>query len=180
MSIQYRLFKGSIDKQLSVSYVYRFESQGDFQTIKERPNGNMTIFPSFGISISRGFDQEQVYITSNQYYIFASLLAKITDLVSKHLYELFPNVGKAEFEIDAKALERFQTEKAVASNGITMTPCVWVDETNQCYPGIQISTIKNSSIRLPFQDVIPMSEMFKGFDPHAMSLAMLRIYGKIS
>lgn len=180
MSISYRLFKGTIDKQLSASYVYKFEAGGDFQTVKERPNGNVSILPSFGISISRGFDRDRIYITSNQYYVFASLLDKITNLISDHLYELFPNVGKAEFEIDSKALERFQTEKAVASDGITMTPCVWVDDTNQCYPGVSIVTLRMGSIRIPFQDVIPMRDMFRTFDPHLFGISLLRIYGKIN
>lgn len=180
MSISYRLFKGSVDKQLNVSYVYKFEASGDFQTIKERPNGNMSILPSFGISISQGFDKDRVYITSNQYYVFGSLLEKITKLISEHLYELFPNVGASEFEIDAKVLERFQTEKAVASDGITMSPCVWVDDTNQCFPGVQIVTLRMGSIRIPLQDAIPMSELFRSFDPHQFSISMLRIYGKIS
>ena len=100
-------------------------------------------------------------------------------LIQEHLYELFPNAGKSEFEINSKAFERFQTEKAIASDGITMIPAVYVDDTNQCYPGIQINTLKLGSIRIPLQDAIPMNKMFSTFDPHAMSISMLRIMGKI-
>lgn len=180
MRINYKLFRGTVDKHLSVLYVYRYEADGDFQTVYQKEgSASVTILPSFGINISRGYDQDRAYITSNQYFIFVTLLEKIVRLVSEHLYELFPNAGRSEFEINAKALERFQTEMAVASDGITMIPAVFVDDTNQCYPGIQINTLKLGSIKLTLQDAIPMSKMFSTFDPHAMSLSMLRIMGRI-
>lgn len=180
MRINYKLFRGSVDKHLSVSYVYSYEADGDFKTVYQREGSNsVSILPSFGISISKGYDQERVYIPSNQYFTFITMLNKIVRLISDHLYELFPNAGRSEFEINAKALERFQTEEAIASDGITMIPAVYVDDTNQCYPGIQINTLKLGSIRIPLQDAIPMNQMFKTFDPHAMSISMLRIMGKI-
>lgn len=179
MRINYKLFRGSIDKKLSITYSYMYEPTGDFQTVVQRENGTVTILPSFGISISHGFEQDHIYIVSNQYYVFSSLLEKAVKLISDHLYEIFPNVGHAEFEIDAKTLERFQTEKAIAIDGITMIPAVWVDETNQCFPGIQINTLKFGSIKIPLQEAIPISLLLKNFDPHAASLTMLRICGRI-
>ncbi len=179
MKINYKIYRGSVDKNLSVTYAYTYTDVGDFQTVTQRDNGSVTIIPSYGINISRGFNQEHIYITSNQYYVFTSLLLKTVKMISDHLYEIFPNVGKVEFEIDTKTLERFQIEKAIAADGITMIPTVWVDETNQCFPGIQINTLKLGTIKIPLQDAIPMSLMFKSFDPLATSLTMLRICGKI-
>lgn len=180
MRVNYKLFRGSVDKKLSALYVYTFEADGDFKTVYQREgSSSVTILPSFGISISRGYNQDGIYVTSNQYFTFVTLLNKIVTLIQDHLYELFPNAGKSEFEINSKALERFQTEKAIASDGITMIPAVYVDDTNQCYPGIQINTLKLGSIRIPLQDAIPMNKMFSTFDPHAMSISMLRIMGKI-
>lgn len=180
MRVNYKLFRGSIDKRLSVLYVYTYEPDGDFRTVYQREGStSVTILPSFGISISHGYNQDGVYVTSNQYFTFVTLLSKIVPLIQEHLYELFPNAGKSEFEINSKAFERFQTEKAIASDGITMIPSVYVDDTNQCYPGIQINTLKLGSIRIPLQDAIPMNKMFSTFDPHAMSISMLRIMGKI-
>ena len=180
MSISYKLFRGSTDKRLTVTYVYRFEAEGDFRTVYQKEGSESAyISPSFGISISNGYDKDRVYVTTNQYFTFVTLFEQIVRLVSQHLHELFPNAGRSEFEINAKALERFQTEEAVASEGITMIPCVYVDETNQCFPGIQINTLKFGSIKIPLQDAIPMNRMFKTFDPHGMSISMLRILGKI-
>ena len=179
MRINYKLFRGSTDRNLSVTYVYRFEESGDFQTVKERENGTITILPSFGINISNGFGKDSVYITSGMYYSFTSLLEKCVKLVSDHLYEIFPNVEGLEFEIDSKTLERFQTEKALSTNGMTFIPCVYVDETNQCFPGIQINTLKFGSVKIPFQDAIPMSKMLSSIDPHLVGLSILRILGKI-
>lgn len=179
MRINYKMYRGSTDKNLTVQYVYQFEPSGDFQTVMQRENGTVSILPSFGISVSNGYDRDRVYITSNQYFQFTSLLERCVKLVSDHLYEIFPNVGRAEFEIDTKTLERFQTEKAMAADGITMVPEVWVDETNQCYPGIRINTLKLGTIRIPLQDAIAISKMLSTFDPHLFSISLLRVCGKV-
>lgn len=180
MKINYKLFRGNTDRNLVVTYVYRFEPVGEFATVQERPNGTVSIYPGFGISISNGFERDNVYITANQYYSFATLLTKSVKLISDHLYEIFPNVDRAEFEIDSKTLERFQTEKAIANDGITMVPAVWVNrDNNQCYPGLAIKTLKYGSIVIPMQDAIPIAAMFSSFDPHAFAISMLRVCGRI-
>lgn len=168
----YKLYRGTINPNLSVIYSYKYDRDGQFKTITRRESGSISIMPSFGINITNGFDKDYVFISSNQYYIFATLLKKTVDLISEHLYEIFPNAGRSEFEIDNKTLERFQLEKAMSNDGITMMPVVYVDDTNQCFPGIMISTLKNGSIRIALQDAIPMSQMFNSFDPHNFSIAM--------
>ena len=85
MRINYKLFRGSINRNLIVNYAYHFEPTGDFQTVTQRENGSVSILPSFGISISEGFDKDRVYISANQYYIFSSLLKKTVKLISEIL-----------------------------------------------------------------------------------------------
>lgn len=181
MRVDTPLFRGtqeSVNKNLLVSYVYMFEPTGQFQTVKERSNGNITINPSFGISISEGFDKPRIFIPGSKYHAFLTLLTKVTTLVSENLYEIFPNINKIEFEIDSRVLERFQTEKALTTAGMTAIPAVWVDETSSCYPGIRINT-SNGYVTIPFEDAIPMCEMFKSFDPIVYSINMLRFFGRM-
>lgn len=180
MRINFPIYRGNTNKHLQVTYVYRFEPTGEYSTVKERPNGSVTIYPSYGISVSEGFEKDSIYIPSGQYFSFVTLLSKSVRLIQENLYELFPNVNSAEFEADAKALDRFQTEKALANDGITMSPAVWVDrETNQCYPGLMIKTLKFGSVCIPLQDAIPIEAMFSKLDPLALSISMLRICGRI-
>lgn len=181
MRIDTPLFKGtheSVNKNLLVSYIYMFEPTGQYQTVKERSNGNITINPSFGISISEGYDKPYIFIPASKYYSFITLLDKTITIISENLYEIFPNINKIEFEIDSRVLERFQTEKAMTTAGMTAIPAVWIDETNACYPGIRINTM-NGSVVIPFEDAIPINEMFKHFDPMLYSINMLRFFGKI-
>lgn len=181
MRIDTPLFRGtqeSVNKNLIVSYVYMFQPSGQFQTVKEHPNGKITINPSFGISISEGFDKPRIFIPGGKYYSFLTLFDKTITLISENLYEIFPNVNKIEFEIDSRVLERFQTEKAMTTAGMTAVPAVWVDETNSCYPGIRINT-SSGSVIIPLEDAIPIKEMFKRFDPILYSINMLRFFGRM-
>lgn len=181
MRVDTPLFRGtqdSVNKNLLVSYVYTFEQGGKFDTVRQRANGNMTINPSFGISISEGFDKPHIFIPGVKYYQFTTLLEKTVNAISENLYEIFPNVNRIEFEIDSRVLERFQTEKAMTTAGMTAVPAVWVDETSSCYPGIRINT-KNGYVIIPLEDAIPLKEMLKGFDPIVYSINMLRFFGKM-
>lgn len=179
MKIVYTLYRGTVDKNLRASYIYRYEDSGEYVTVKENPeNGTISIAPSFGISISRGYGKDQIYISSNQYYTFATLLKQSVDLIRQHLYELFPEADAAEFEIDPKTMERFQTEKAMAIDGITVVPDVFVDEVSQCYPGLRITSVKSGFIRLALKDAISVAEALVATNPHMMSLGMLRLVGR--
>lgn len=178
MRIDSLLYKGFVNKDLRVSYVYNFEASGKFQTVIQKQNGDISIYPSFGISISEGYDKGRLYLPANRYYPFTSLLKKSIKIISDNLYEIFPNINKIEFEVDSRVLERFQTEQAVNTNGMTMVPSVWVDSTSTCYPGIRIST-NNCTITIPLEDAIPISKMLSSFEPHSYGISMLRILGKI-
>lgn len=181
MTIDTHIYKGtreSINKNLLVSYHYMFEAEGDFQTIKEKRNGGYVINPSFGISVSEGFDRPRIFIPGNKYYSFVTLLDKAISLVSENLFTIFPDVNKIEFEVDSRVLERFQTEKALSTAGMTAVPAVWSNEVNECFPGIRINT-KQGSVIIPLEDAIPMVDMLKHFDPIVYSISMLRFFGKI-
>lgn len=176
-----QLYKGSkesVNPSLLVSYLYDFQMDGNFPTIKEKRSGGYSISPSFGISISEGFDKPRIFIPGIRYYAFSTLFERAIKLVSENLFTLFPNVNKIEFEIDSRALERFQTEKALATAGMSAYPAVWCNEMNECYPGIRINN-KQGSVTIPMEDAIPLSEMFKRFDPILYSINMLRFFGKI-
>lgn len=181
MTYDTQIYKGtkeSVNPSLLVTYLYNFDMDGDFPTIREKKNGGYVINPSFGISISEGFDKPRIFIPGVRYYSFSTLFEKAIKLVSENLFTIFPNVNKIEFEIDSRALERFQTEKALTTSSMTAYPAVWCDETNACYPGIRINT-KQGYVTIPLEDAIPLSELFKRFDPLLYSINMLRFFGKI-
>lgn len=172
------IYRGFVNKDLRVTYHYKFESTGQFQTITQRENGSITILPSFGISISEGFEKSRLFIPGNKYYPFSSLLRKSIKKISDNLYDIFPNVNRIEFEIDSRVLERFQTEQAMSTNNMTIIPEVWVDNTNSCYPAIKVNTL-NGSISIPLEDAISISEMMNSFDPMTYGLSVLRLLGKL-
>ena len=179
MKVETILFRGtaeSANKNMTISYVYDFETDGKYATIKQRPN-SISIHHSFGISISEGFEKPRIFIPGVKYYHFLTLLDKSVTLISDNLYEIFPDVNKLEFEADSRVLERFQTEKALSVLGMTAIPTVWVDETSLCYPGIRINT-KSGFVSIPLEDAIPIMEMFKRFDPICYAINMLKFFGK--
>ena len=92
MRIDSVLYRGFINKDLRVTYIYNFESSGKFPTIIQKDNGNVVIYPAYALSISEGFDKPHVYIPTNKYHSFVSLLEKCIKLVSDNLYDIFPNV----------------------------------------------------------------------------------------
>lgn len=178
-TILYRSTKDSINPDLMVSYHYQFgPSGGDYPTVKEKPNGNITLDPSFAMSISEGFEKNSIFIPGKKYYPLLTLLNKAIKLTSDNLYKIFPNVDKTEFETDSRVLEIFQTEKAMSTNGMTAYPAVWHDSTDMCYPGIRL-TSKNGAVVIPLDDAIPIVEMMKRFDPIVYSINMLSFFGKL-
>lgn len=176
MRIDTVLFKGFINKNLVCHYVFQFEESGQYQTIRTRQNGNIVINQCYGLSISEGFEKNRIYISANKYPAFVSLLNKSVKLVQENLYEIFPNVNQTEFEIDNRALQRFQTEKAMSTAGIGITPSVWIDEYSQSYPGIRING--SGFITIPLEDAIAFATKLSMFNPDNMMLSMLRMIGK--
>ena len=157
-------------------YQYKFEQYGDFPTVRRKKNGGYIISPSFAIVISEGFDKNHIFIPASAYYSFTSLFQKTVKLVSENLYTLFPDLNRIEFEIDSKALDRFQTEKALSTAGMTGIPCTWVNNLSETFPAIRI-TSNNGTVTIPLEDAVAIAEMFKGFDPLVSSVCMLRFCG---
>lgn len=175
----FRTNTDSVNKDINVVYRFIFEDSGDYTTIREKRNGNGIVFnPSFALIINDNSRGRNIYLPGNRYYAFITLLEKSIKLIRENLYTIFPNIGKIEFEIDSRVLERFQTEQAIFSGGIKMVPAVWSNSTDECFPGIMIM-YKESSVILPLEDTLPLMEMLRHFDPMTYALTSLRFFGKM-
>lgn len=180
MQVNHTLYNGKVNKELRINYQYNFEESGKFQTIVQKEGSNtIYIRPSYALTISLGYQKGYKFIPSFKYYGFRMLLQKTIKSISENLYILFPDISQLEFEIDAKALQRFQTEKAMSKDGMTMIPCVYVDDCQQCYPAIRLSDESESSLVIPFEDAITISDILYNIEPNTFGLSILRILGKI-
>lgn len=178
-TIIYKGSKDSTNPSLSIMFDYKFEQNGAFPSIKENNKKNGYIInPAYSITISEGKDRPYIFIPGNKYYAFTSLLDKAIKLISENLFTIFPNINKLEFEADSRVLERFQTEKALTTAGLTAVPAVWSTGTGECYPGIKISSLYGTVI-IPLDDAVPIVETLKYFNPIVCSITMLRFFGKI-
>lgn len=170
--------EGSVNNSMYITYVYMFEDDPDnFPTVKVKRNGGLIIQPSFAITISEGFDKNRIFIPGMRYYSFVSLLSKAVTAIQENLFKLFPNVTSTEFEVDSRALELFQTEKALSTAGMQACPAVWANSVDECFPGVKISN-KYGEVIIPLEDAIPIVEMLKRFDPIVYSVSMLELFGK--
>lgn len=178
MNVNHTLYYGIINKELKMDYILMDESNAQFPLIKQTMKGNIQIRPSFGISISEGFNKSKIFIKTSSYFHFITLLDKTIKLISDNLYEIFPNINSMEYSIDSKVMERFQTEKAITVCDMTMFPSIFVNETNECFPAIQINTQKGY-VKVPFEDCIGINKLLEIFDPFSFEINMLRIMGKL-
>lgn len=174
--INHVLYRGNINKDLRITYIYRYED-GPYCPVMQRETG-VTIYPSFAITISEGFEKGHAFFPAKSYFAFVVLLNKSIKLISEHIMELFPDMGKQEFDVDRRTLERFQTEKAMSIQSMTILPTVWVDADNSCYPALNVETLYGSCV-IPFEDAICINQMLSTFDPIAFSVDMLCITGKM-
>lgn len=170
---------GSVNPDLIVTYTYQYEENPDnFPTVRIKRNGGLIINPSFGVTVSEGYEKNRVFIPGMRYFSFVSLLEKSVPTIQENLFKLFPNINSTEFEIDSRALEIFQTEKAFTTAGMTAVPAVWTNATSECFPGVKVSS-KSGTVTIPLEDAIPITEMFKRFDPIVYAVSMLEFFGKI-
>jgi hypothetical protein len=168
------IFKGFINKNLTVSYIFNLKLDGKYRIIEEDDNGMIKMYPGYILQLNPGYPLPRVFISPRRYFPFVSLLEKTIKLIQENLFELFPSINKIEFEVDERMLARFQTEKALNSSNITMMPAVYTDSTNQCYPGIRVSLDdKEGAVTLPLEDAMGISQMLKTFDPNAYGLALM-------
>lgn len=181
------LFSGSVNKDFRINYLFTIKDGDDkfapakYSQVYDQagsPTDVLKIFPSILLNISEGFGKAFILIGTNKYFSFVTLLSKTVDLISAHLYEIFPDADKIEFEGDAKMLEIYRNEKAMTSNGITMYPTIYVDNTNQCYPAIKCTTDKYPmGITIPMEDAIAMNKLFSTFEPITYGLTMMQLTG---
>ena len=170
---------GSVNPELLITYVYQFESNPDnFPTVRLKRNGGLVINPSFAITVSEGFDKNRIFLPGVKYYSFVSLLDKAVTKIQENLFTLFPNITSTEFEVDSRALEIFQTEKAFTTAGMTAVPAVWTNAASECFPGVKITSM-NGMVTIPLEDAIPIVEMLKHFDPIVYSVSMLEFFGEM-
>lgn len=174
--INHTLYHGNINKNIKVVYQYQKRSEERFQTIKEY-KGALYIEPGFSLTIGEPYGSpNRMFITSNDYPHFVILLHKTIKLVQQHLLELFPNMNQEEYQIDSLVLERFITEKAMHINGMTMTPCVWVNDSQSCFPAISVVTL-HGSCKIPLEDCMGIDQVLRTFDPNMFGLMMLNMMG---
>jgi len=174
--INHTLYRGIINKQLRVVYQYQKKVNDKFPTMKDYRDTTY-IEPSFSLTIGEPYGSpNRLFLPANNYSHFVLLLHKSIKLVQQHLLELFPNMNNTEFEIDSLVLERFTTEKAMHINGMTIIPCVWSNEANECYPAIQVNTM-HGSCRIPLEDAMAIDHTLYTFDPLTFGLLMLNMIG---
>lgn len=177
--ISHDLYKGVINKDLTVNYTYMFDDTGKYKTVSKTNSGKIVIRPSYFIIISEGFDKPTLFVRAMRYHHFAQLLSSSIKNISENLYDIFPDIGRMEFEIDSLTLQRYQTEKAMSTGEFTSIPCVYADDTGTCYPGIRISGLK-SSIVIPLEDAISISHLFNTFEPNIFGLSILKMLGNFN
>lgn len=175
------LFRGTTDRTLRVSHVFELSLDGKYCSIKENEDtGKITIYPSYMITISTMNPQIRFVIGFVKYYTFVVLFEKSLKLIQENLFDLFPNVGGTEFDMDDSVLERFQKEKALSSAGITIVPAIYTDGTGSCFPGMRLTLDnRDGAITIPLEDAIGMDRMFKIFDPNQYGLSLLNQLIKI-
>lgn len=174
MTLETILFRGTVNKELLVKFIYQYTQDLPYPTIKTKGPDKYIITPSFGIAISEGYNKRKMFITTNMYPGFISLLSKSIELISNHFYELFPNTNKIEFDVDHSILQRFQTEKAISVMDMIIMPDVWVDATSACYPAIKVERFGETLV-IPYEDALLINTIFKRFDPYGYSGTMLSI-----
>lgn len=174
MRVDHLLMVGSADKDLRVTYTCDINKEGDYRNIRSTDSGRMKVYNTFGIRISRSFE-DGIFIPQKKFFSFVALFERSVSLISEHLYELFPNVNDTEFETSSKSLERFQTEKALSTNGMTMSPRIWVNPESECFPGIGISGTMGV-FTLPMEDAIPMVKMFNMLDPYSLGMLIMHMF----
>lgn len=174
--VYHTIYQGFVNRKFKVEYAYQKKSDGNYKTLKDC--GDKTyMHPAFSVYFGEQFGStNRINIMSKDYFQFVVLFTKSVKLIQEHLFELFPNMNKTEFEIDTMVLERFITEKAMYVNGMTIIPCTWVNDVDETFAAVQINT-KDGSCRVPMEDAIAVSQMFSTFDPHTFGLLMLQMIG---
>lgn len=183
-NINMRLFRGQINRDLLVNYLYQYRDgnnpENKYPSVRmTQPSQSLVIDPSFGLSISEGFEKDRLFVPGSKWFQFTTLFSKTITEISKVLYEIFPNISGTDIDIDNRALDMFKTERACSTCGFTMLPCIWFDTTNQGYPAIQIDGL-NGSCKIPFEDAIPLNAILNNVDPLTYGLQVLSLMKQLN
>lgn len=174
-SVKISLYKGmdiNKDLQVTMNIVYDYNSQ--FPTIKAIGE-NLYFNRAYALSISEGYEKARIFMTNNEWAPFVSILRKSIRLIQENFHSIFPSQGKFNRDdLDTKELERFQTEKCLYLNGISIIPIVYTTEYDT-FPGILIRNKRNESVRIPFEDAIIISEILDKIEPNVLSIEYLKI-----
>lgn len=181
MKIEHILYHSDIEKTFRCSILFDFvtEESERYKSYSQNPEtGKVTIYPYHNLIMSRSYE-DRIFIPTRRYSQFIILLERSIKLISEHLYELYPNVTKNEFEIDHKTLEIFQTERALSIAGMTMIPDIFVNEVSETFPAVHISMSNGSTFKLTLNDAMGISKILNIVDPYNLGLSLLRTCGKI-
>lgn len=174
-SVKISLYRGmdiNKDLQVTMNIVYDYNSQ--FPTIKTIGE-NLYFNRAYALSISEGYEKARIFMTNNEWAPFVSILRKSIRLIQENFHSIFPSQGKFNRDdLDTKELERFQTEKCLYLNGISIIPIVYTTEYDT-FPGILIRNKRNESVRIPFEDAIIISEILDKIEPNVLSIEYLKI-----
>lgn len=180
--IKLRLFRGSIDTEFEASYLYFYKDvnnpNNEYPTLKRSQNGTIIVDHNYGLSLTKGYGNEPIFIGAKTWNQFVTLFDKSVTLISENLLEIFPDVNMEEFEIDQRALQRFQSEKACSTAGISILPTVWVNAAQQCFPALEIKTLKGRCI-IPLEDAIPLRRLLNNIDPIAYGFDAMQMMATI-
>ena len=173
--IKLNLYRGmDINKDLQVSMNVTYEYDSQYSTVKISGN-NITFNRAYTLSITEGYEKPRMFITSNEWASFVTILKKSIKLIQENFHNIFPSEGRINREdIDMKELERFQTEKCMYLNGISIIPIIYSTEYEN-FPGIMIRNKRNESVRIPFEDAIIISEVLDKIEPNLLSIQYLKM-----
>ena len=178
------IFSGSVNKDFHVTYGYRFmfnSHDAKYPTVKETDKGTIVINQSYSLSLFESYNGGGLFIPGKDWERFCSLLEKTVKLISENLYDLYPNVDSHELDIDHRTLDRFKTEKACSTGGMSMYPDVWVNKENETFPAIQMNTSIGSctTIKVPLEDAVPLVAALKRIDPNLYGLGIIEAFNVI-
>ena len=173
--IKLNLYRGmDINKDLQVSMNVTYEYDSQYDTVKISGN-NITFNRAYTLSITEGYEKPRIFVTSNEWASFVTILKKSIKLIQENFHNIFPSEGRINREdIDMKELERFQTEKCMYLNGISIIPIIYSTEYEN-FPGIMIRNKRNESVRIPFEDAIIISEVLDKIEPNLLSIQYLKM-----
>lgn len=174
--VVYTVFKGSINRDLKTDYIFTIDTDpaSKYRNVRVMPEHHTTyVRPNYSINISEGFEKPNVFVPNVHVPCVLDIIAKTLKAVTEHFKELYPTIGGSDCDIDPVALDTFSRDHAVAVNGYSALPCIYVTAEGECKPAIRLMSPKNESVKLPLADAIVLSKKLEKFDPDMFSMMVL-------